>query len=308
MKRQPTNIPASVRQRLLDLSGRRGEDFQSILVRFANERLLYRLATSPVAERFVLKGAMLLYFWSAEPFRATQDIDLLGRGEVTAESLGSTFRDLCEMQVTDDGLKFDPTSVRVGLIREDQEYGGFRVKLQARLTSARIDLQVDVGIGDAVVPRATVIDYPTLLDFPAARMRAYSREAAVAEKYHAMVELGLENSRMKDFFDVWALAREFDFDGARLASAIEATFRRRRTPIPEEPPVALTPAFAQEDAKLKQWRGFLARARVRRDTPTFDQVIRDIATFLGPAAEAARQADGRVAMRWAPGGPWAPAG
>lgn len=308
MKRQPTNIPASVRQRLLDLSGRRGEDFQSILVRFANERLIYRLATSPVAERFVLKGAMLLYFWSAEPFRATQDIDLLGRGDITTESLGSTFRDLCEMQVTDDGLKFDPTSVRVGLIREDQEYGGFRVKLQARLTSARIDLQVDVGIGDAVVPRATVIDYPTLLDFPAARMRAYSREAAVAEKYHAMVELGLENSRMKDFFDVWALAREFDFDGARLASAIEATFRRRRTPIPEEPPVALTPAFAQEDAKLKQWRGFLARARVRRDTPTFDQLIRDIATFLGPAAEAARQADGRAAMRWAPGGPWAPSG
>jgi hypothetical protein len=308
VKRQPTNIPASVRQRLLDLSGRRGEDFQSILVRFANERLIYRLAESPAAERFVLKGAMLLYFWSAEPFRATQDIDLLGRGNVTVEGLGATFRDLCEMQVTDDGLKFDPTSVRVGLIREDHEYGGFRVKLQARLTSARIDLQVDVGIGDAVVPRPTVIDYPVLLDFPAAHIRAYSREAAVAEKYHAMVELGFENSRMKDFFDVWALAREFDFDGARLASAIEATFRRRQTAIPEEPPVAFTPAFAQEAPRLKQWRGFLVRARVRHDTPPFDQVIRDVATFLGPAAEAARQPDGRFAMRWTPGGPWAPAG
>jgi hypothetical protein len=149
VKRPLTNVAASVRQRLLNLAIQRGEEFQSILVRFANERLIYRLAVSPYAGDFVLKGAMLLYAWSAFPFRATQDVDLLGRGEITAESLSSVFREICEAKVADDGLDFQARTVRVGLIREAQEYGGFRVKLQARLTAAKVELQVDVGIGDA---------------------------------------------------------------------------------------------------------------------------------------------------------------
>lgn len=165
MKEPLTNVAASVRQRLLNLAQKRGEDFQSLLVRYANERLIYRLAASPHVDDFILKGAMLLYAWSPHPFRATQDVDLLGRGPVTAERLTDVFRALCTAQVADDGLVFRADTVRVGLIRQEDEYGGFRVRLQAKLTTARIDLQVDVGVGDAVA-HPSVIDYPTLLEFP----------------------------------------------------------------------------------------------------------------------------------------------
>ena len=208
MKHPLTNVPSSVRQRLLNLSQQRGEEFQFLLVRYANERLMFRLTVSPHADDFILKGAMLLYAWSPYPFRATQDVGLLGRGDVTAERLAAVFRGLCTSAIVDDGLVFRADSVRVGLIRQEDEHGGFRVNVQAQLTSARIDLQVDVGVGDTVA-RPSLINYPTLLDFPAPRLRAYSREASIAEKFHAMLVHGLENSRMKDFFDVWALSREF---------------------------------------------------------------------------------------------------
>lgn len=302
MKHPLSNVAASVRQRLLNLSQKRGEEFQSLLVRYANERLIYRLAVSPHADDFILKGAMLLYAWSPYPFRATQDVDLLGRGKISAERLAEMFRGLCTAEVVDDGLGFQMDSVRVGLIRQEDEYGGFRVKLQARLTSARIDLQVDVGVGDAVA-RPALIDYPTLLDFPAPRLRAYSRETSIAEKFHAMVDHGLENSRMKDFFDVWALSREFAFDGAVLAAAIASTFDRRGTAIPEGQPAAFTPQFASDETKAKQWKAFLVRSRVVKEPPAFGVLLRVVAEFLQPAMDAARS---RTPLRstWPPGGPW----
>lgn len=303
MKQPLTNVAASVRRRLLNLAQKRGEEFQSLLIRYANERLIYRLAESPHVDDFILKGAMLLYVWSPHPFRATQDVDLLGRGAITAERLADVFRGLCTSKVADDGLIFQTETVRVGLIRQEDEYGGFRVKLQAKLTAARLDLQVDVGVGDAVAEPAT-IDYPTLLEFPAPRLRAYSREAAIAEKFHAMVDHGLENTRMKDFFDVWALSREFAFEGAALAEAIGATFDRRGTPIPESTPAAFTPAFAADPTKAKQWKAFLVRARVRKEPPPFEVVLARVAEFLQPVAEAARL---RAVVRstWTAGGPWA---
>jgi hypothetical protein len=302
VKHSPSNIAASVRQRLLNLSQKRGEEFQSLLVRYTNERLIYRLAVSAHADDFILKGAMLLYAWSPYPFRATQDVDLLGRGKITAERLADVFRGLCTAEVADDGLVFQTDSVRVGLIRQEDEYGGFRVKLQARLTSARIDLQVDVGVGDTVT-RPSLIDYPTLLDLPAPRLRAYSREASIAEKFHAMVDHGLENSRMKDFFDVWALSREFAFDGATLAAAIASTFDRRGTAVPEETPAAFTPRFASDVTKAKQWKAFLVRSRVVKKPPAFDALLALVAEFLQPAIDAARS---RTEHRstWPPGGPW----
>jgi hypothetical protein len=306
VKQPLTNVAASVRQRLLNLAQKRGEEFQSLLIRYANERLIYRLAASAHVDDFILKGAMLLYVWSPHPFRATQDVDLLGRGAVTVERLLDVFRGLCTAKVADDGLAFQADTVRVGLIRQEDEYGGFRVKLQAKLTAARIDLQVDVGVGDAVAQLST-IDYPTLLEFPAPRLRAYSREAAIAEKFHAMVDHGLENSRMKDFFDVWALSREFAFDGTALAAAIGATFGRRGTPIPAATPVAFTPAFTADPTKTKQWKAFLVRSRVRMEPPPFEVVLARVAEFLQPVAEVAR---GRAVVRstWPPGGPWSTQG
>lgn len=300
------NVAASVRQRLLNLAKARGEDFQSLLTRFGIERLLYRLAVSSRADDFVLKGAALLVVWADTPFRATKDLDLLGRGDVSAPRLEALFRDLCALDVPDDGLQFLPESIRVEPIREDQDYGGLRIRLEARLAAARIALQVDVGIGDAVTPRPSLIEYPTLLDFPAPRIRAYARETVVAEKFHAMVEHGLQNSRMKDFFDLWILAREFQFEGPRLTAALAATFGRRGTTIPGEAPVALTDRFGSDPSKRAQWDAFLKRARVTQKTPVFENVLEAIARFVLPPAQAAHHATA-FELKWPPGGPWGPA-
>jgi hypothetical protein len=179
------------------------------------------------------------------------------------------------------------------------------VKLETKLTEARIALQVDVGIGDAVTPRAALIDYPTLLDLPAARIRAYPKEAVVAEKFHAMVEYGLENSRMKDFFEVWLLSREFEFDGERLAQAVAATFKRRRSRLPTATPIAFTPTFAGDGTKRSQWTAFLMRSRVQAEVPTFEKALARVGAFILPVASAAA-AGAAFRSTWRPGGPWRP--
>ncbi len=230
MTRKPRDIAASVRQRLLNLSRDRKEEFQAVLTRYGLERLTYRLARSPHGDEFVLKGAMLFTLWTGEPHRATWDLDLLGRGTIEVARLAKVFREVCEVAVDDDGLSFDGKGVRGERIREDLEYEGVRIHLGARLGVARIAIQVDIGFGDAVTPRPQKVTYPALLDFPAAELKAYPREPVVAEKFQAMVVLGMGNSRMKDFYDVWALARGFNFDGETLCTSIRATFDRRRTP------------------------------------------------------------------------------
>ncbi|HWN68673.1 MAG TPA: nucleotidyl transferase AbiEii/AbiGii toxin family protein [Haliangium sp.] len=232
MTKPPKDIGASVRARLLRIARERREDFQLLLTRYANERLLYRLSMSPHGSRFVLKGAALFTLWTGRPHRSTRDLDLLGFGEPTEQHVRSVFEQIIGLDVGDDGVVFDPSSLDVGLIREEQEYGGFRVTLRARVTSAQVRLQVDVGFGDAITPAAAMVDFPPLLDFPPPRLRAYPRETVVAEKLEAMVQLGLANSRMKDFFDIVVLSRMFEFDGVVLVDAIRATFQRRTTPSP----------------------------------------------------------------------------
>jgi predicted nucleotidyltransferase component of viral defense system len=213
MTKEPKDVGASVRARLLGLARERKEDFQLVLTRYANERLLFRLAQSPHASRFVLKGAALFTVWTGEPHRATRDIDLLGFGDPSEEALRSLFAEVLALEVAEDGVQFDLGSMTVGPIREDQEYGGVRIVLGAQLTSAKVRLQIDVGFGDAITPDAVVVSLPALLDFPAPRLRAYPRETVVAEKTEAMVKLGLANSRMKDFYDLVILSRMFEFLG-----------------------------------------------------------------------------------------------
>jgi hypothetical protein len=197
----------------LNLAKERGEDFDLVLTRFALERLRYRLSVSPYADRFILKGAMLVAVWMPDAFRATRDLDLLGRGDPSRGFAEIVFKDLCGMAVEPDGVEFDATTVRAELIREHQRYSGTRVKLEASIAGAAIGLQADVGFGDAVVPPPAMIDYPSLLQFPPPHVSAYSRYTVVAEKLQAAVELGLTNSRLKDFFDVFMLASRFDFAG-----------------------------------------------------------------------------------------------
>jgi predicted nucleotidyltransferase component of viral defense system len=225
------NTAASVRQRLLNLSRTTGEDFQLILTRYAMERLLYRLGTSKYASRFILKGALLFTLWTGQMHRPTRDLDLLGSGENSEQALAEAFGALCGTTATDDGMTFDADSVSVAPIREDQEYGGQRVRLKAKLGNARVDLQIDVGFGDAITPGPVTVSYPTLLGMESPRLRAYPRETVVAEKLEAIVKLGLANSRMKDFYDLHVLAERFPFEGPIVCDAIAATFARRGRPF-----------------------------------------------------------------------------
>lgn len=298
----PRDLGASVRARLLRLARGQGEDFQLVLTRYANERLLFRLAASKHGQRFVLKGAALFTLWTGRPHRATRDLDLLGFGDLDVDHVREVFAEVLSLDVADDGVRFDPGLLTVGLIREEQEYGGVRVELVARVTNARVRLQVDVGFGDAITPEASFVEFPALLDFPAPRLRVYPRETVVAEKLEAMVQLGMANSRMKDFYDLAVLARNFDFDGPLLARAIRATFVRRKTDLPTTTPVALTPVFAEDSTKTTQWSGFLRKAGVR-DAGTLADAVAAVRAFV--EAPLAAAASGSPSLgRWQAGGAW----
>ena len=222
-------LPASVQARLVRHAKATGIDPNAVLARFAAERFLYRLSRSRHADRFVLKGALLMLVWLGDSIRPTRDADLLGFGDLSRESLARILVDVCNTEVEPDGVKYLSSSIRVASIREEDAYGGLRATVQARLGNARLHVQVDVGLGDAVVPEPEWLVYPGLLDFPQARLRAYRPETAIAEKLHAMAVLGEVNSRMRDFFDVYALAEHNRFDGELLTCAMRATFERRRT-------------------------------------------------------------------------------
>lgn len=282
------SLTASVRQRLLNLSQARNYEFQLTLTHYAIERLLYRLSQSTAGDGFLLKGAMLFNLWTGELHRPTRDLDLSGQGDPSTDRLHLIFQDLCALTVAPDGLIFDPDSVQITPIRELQEYDGQRVKLTAHLANARIPLQIDIGFGDAVTPAPVTVEYPTLLDFPAPQLRIYPKETVVAEKTQALVALGMANSRMKDFYDLWFLANKFSFAGEPLADAMSATFARRRTPIPADQPLGLTETFYHHLQKQQQWRAFLSRNEIELDENSFADIIDELRKFLMPPLVAAR--------------------
>lgn len=301
----PGNIPASVHQRLLTLSRERHADFNNLLTRYALERFLYRLSRSRFASRFVLKGALLFEIWSNEQFRTTKDADLLLMGEATLSELEALFRSVASAKISDDGLIFLSETVRADQIREEQAYQGARVILAAVLGKARIHLQLDIGFGDVVVPSPETSELPSLLGHPPAVLFNYTKDSSVSEKFEAIVALGLANSRMKDLYDIWVLSQRFNFEGSRLARAIEATFARRGTSIPRSSPIAFTPAYAHDAQKQAQWRAYLNKAQLGIQPPaSLEALMGAISSFLQPPmiAVATRDSFGK---RWPAGGPWA---
>ena len=281
------NFGASVLARLLNLAKQRGDDYNLLLNRFALERLLCRVAAPPHADRFLLKGALLFSLWYDQPHRPTRDADLLGFGPDDADTLIATFRNIAAIEL-DDGIVFDPASVRTDMIREDNTYGGLRVRLTGRIGNARCALQIDVGFGDAVTPEPQTVLFPTLLDdMPAPRLKAHPVYTVIAEKFHAMTVLGLANTRMKDFFDIATIAQRTDLDGATLARAIAATFARRSTALPTQAPTALTRAFGDDDAKRRQWQAFLNKSRIAVATGTLPETITLLHALLWPATQVA---------------------
>lgn len=290
---QAGSVAASVRQRLKNVAATSFEDFQAILTRYALERFLYRLSQSEYRERFILKGALLFSIWSEQPHRATRDLDLLGFGNNTLPELERVFREICQVAVELDGLEFNPETVSCHRIKPDQEYEGVRINLRGNLalTRTRIDLQIDVGFGDAVFPAPINLQFPTILDFPAPEIPTYPRETVVAEKFQAMVMLGIANSRMKDFYDLWFLATNFEFEGELLATAIKATFNRRRTILPTAAPLALTLEFAEDTGKITQWKAFLRKGKLTVDGQAFDEVVALLHSFLMPPCIAIAQSE-----------------
>ena len=303
MSREVKNVAASIRQRLYDLSRERREDFQLILTRYGLERLLHRLGNSEYAERFVLKGAMLFAVWTKKVHRTTKDLDLLGYGDDSEEALKTLFQEVCRVDVEPDGITFAPDSVQVEAIREDQEYQGQRVKLKGLLGQAQVNLQIDVGFGDVITPEAQEIEYPTLLDLPPPRIRAYPKETVVAEKLQAMVVFGMVNSRMKDFYDLWVMSRQFHFAGETLTRAIRATFERRKTAIPNDTPLVFSPEFSKDRNKATQWQAFLNRTGLSDDGKGLAGVIEELRVFLEPPLLANNK--GRLSVKeWTTDGKW----
>jgi hypothetical protein len=237
------------------------QDYNLVLTHYGLERLLYRLSISEHAPNFLLKGALLFSLWYDIPQRPTRDADLLGFGPDDIDSVVAVFQDICRI-ASDDGIEFDPKQVKGSEIRKDAGYGGVRIEILAKLDGARLTLQADIGFGDAVTPAPEVIQYPVLLgELPVPQLRAYPKYTVVAEKFQAVCVLGMANSRMKDYFDLWILLRE-DLAPVELKRAVEATFARRRTVMPADTPVGLSDGFATDTAKQTQWRAFLRKNRL----------------------------------------------
>lgn len=248
-----------------------------LLTRYALERLLYRLSRSEYRERYVLKGALLVTTWFDSPHRPTRDVDFLGFGDPSIDTLLSRFREIASIPA-DDGIEYDSAALKAELIREEQDYGGIRLRTMATLAGARIPIVIDIGFGDATEPGLEEIDLPVLLDMPAPHLLAYPPETVIAEKFESMVKLGLANSRLKDYYDVWALLTTRKLDEHRLSSAIAATFKRRGTALPSDTPDALTPAFAAADARKGQWIAFTRN--VERKAPSLDVVVAELEARL----------------------------
>ncbi len=275
------NVAASVRARLLNVAKIQGVDFNQVLVRFALERILYRLTQSQHADRFLLKGALLFTLWYDMPHRATRDADLLGFGASDLTSVAETFRDIAAVAV-DDGIAFDPASVTVEEIRKEAGYGGVRVIIAGELAKARCKTQIDVGFGDAVTPAPVDSVYPVLLeDLPAPRLRAYPTYTVIAEKLHAIALLGMTNSRLKDYFDLSALLERETLDTDLLAQAIKATFERRGMSVPDVVPVGLTDEFAHDSSRQSLWLAFLKKNELPPET--LHVIVDRVRSVLAPA-------------------------
>jgi len=301
---KPRNTSASIRQRLLNHSTAIKTDPNLVLIWYGLERFLYRLSVSTHNERFVLKGAMLFRLWGGANFRSTKDLDLEGFLQDETEVVREVFASICAQPVEDDGLIFEASSVKVAEIRDTQEYGGFRVLLTARLGTAVLRLQIDVGFGDVITPTPAITEFPSILGQSRPRVRVYPRETVVAEKFEAMVQLGMTNSRMKDYYDLWFMSRHFEFEGSTLTAAVRATFERRGTVIPERSPIALTVEYADDLNHARQWAAF-TQSLGAEVTPGLGVVIGEISEFVLPPAIAAAAAQ-PFNQHWKPQIRWQP--
>jgi hypothetical protein len=290
------NVSASVRQRLLNRSKADNRSFNELLQYYAMERFLYRLSMSDYAQHYILKGALMLRAWKSPEFRPTMDIDMLGKTRNEKENITAHIRDILAVEIEPDGLTFDSDSIQTERITEDGDYEGIRVRFRGTLGTARINMQIDIGFGDIVYPGPEKAELPCMLDSPTPSLLCYSRESAIAEKFEAMLKLGQLNSRMKDFYDIWLLSRQFEFELSSLAEAVSLTFRQRGTKLNE--PID---AFLSDFISLRQpmWAAFRKRLKQDHIPESFQEITTEIELFLEPVIKGISDN-----ITWKPSGPW----
>ncbi len=294
--KSPQNISASVRQRLLNRSKADNRSFNELLQYYAMERFLYRLSLSDHAQHYILKGALMLRAWNSPEFRPTMDIDMLGKTGNEEENITEQIRDILAVEIEPDGLTFDSDSIQTELITEDADYEGIRVRFRGALGTARISMQIDIGFGDIVYPGPEKAELPCMLDSPAPSLLCYSRESAIAEKFEAMIKLGQLNSRMKDFYDIWLLSRQFEFELSSLAEAVRLTFKQRGTEL-NEPIDAFSADFIS--SRQPMWAAFRKRLKQDHVPESFQEMSAEVELFLEPVIKGVSDN-----ITWKPAGPW----
>ncbi|REL24830.1 nucleotidyl transferase AbiEii/AbiGii toxin family protein [Rhodohalobacter sp. SW132] len=288
MNKTTDQVSVSVHQRLLNKAKQTERPFNELFQYYAMEKFLHRISLSPYAEEFILKGALLLRATGISEIRPTKDMDFLGPDNSDVIEIKQMLADCCKISVKDDGLKFDPRSITEQEIRENQAYNGVRFKIKGSLGNAIVSIQIDMGFGDVVSPGPYWIEYPAILDDEEKpKLKAYTLESAIAEKFQAMVDLDLANSRMKDFYDIWFLSKNRSFDGEALKQAIQQTFHRRKTELPDEYPTALTTEFSLNEDKVNQWNAFVSKLPESSTTSGLNDTIKQIQIFLWPVSQAA---------------------
>ncbi|MFC1559054.1 nucleotidyl transferase AbiEii/AbiGii toxin family protein [Gemmatimonadota bacterium] len=298
------NIAHSIHQRLLNKAQQSDRPFNELLQYYAIERLLYRLSRSEYGDRFVLKGALLIATREAPMFRPTRDIDLMGRVSNSLDSVTAIFKEVCIQDVESDGIQWDIDRLSAERIAEEGMYEGVRVLIHGLLGNARINLHIDIGFSDEIIPGPSRLKYPVILDLPAPLIMGYSLESVIAEKFETMVRRGEVNSRIKDFYDIWFLAKHFDFIGSILTKAVSTTFSNRGTSMPVEP-VPLSSDMGQNEQKQKQWSAFRHRSRLKDGNEDFPSIIEEISVFLRPVVEAIVSGS-QLDEQWQAPGPWLP--
>ncbi len=303
MKKAVKNIPASIRTRLQNIAKETGRPFSEVLQYYGMERFLYRFSRSEYADQFILKGALMFTVWRVPERRTTLDIDFSASYDNQIETIEKVIRDVCEVPVTPDGLVFDPVTVSGKKIKENADYEGVRVKLRGFLGRSRIPMQIDVAFGDVVYPKPGLIEYPVILDLPKPHLKGYTAESVVSEKFEAIVKLGSLNSRMKDFYDIWLLLRQFNFNGIRLTEALKRTFIHRQTALPEDKPIFAEEIYDERSDRQTLWKAFLKKGDIKQAPEKLSATAREIEKFLIKPLDAIRNGH-KINKSWKTAGPW----
>lgn len=268
MTKETKNIGLSIKMRLWKIAAENKRDkndnqiYQLLAIRYIQERLLYRLSRSRFCERFCLKGGALLYAYEQFNARPTMDIDFLGNNiNRDVDDIKAVFGEIVSTDLPEDGITFDAAKITAEEITVNKEYHGVRLTIIAQIDTMVQPVSMDIGFGDVVTPAPQVIDYPTLIEgLPIPTIYAYSLETVIAEKFEAMISLSVDNSRMKDFFDVYGLLKHHEIDMEVLGQAIEATFSTRNTQMVETPAL-FTSTFANDVRRSNYFQGFLKRIK-----------------------------------------------